>query len=817
MKPKTPKKKQTRPKKRARPTPVTAPKKRQRKLSFRQKAVRVLIPLSILGVLSAYALFQVIDARVVARLNSLSTPKLPVIYSSPLDLTGLAKRLGDGSPQSLAILKSALLERRYSEVSGAPTRPGEFSLTPKTLFIFSRSYSNATGEVIPSRKEAITLGSPDSDSTSPRVSLEPQVISYIGSADVRASSFVPLGELPANIQHAVTSIEDERFYKHFGIDLISIARAAVRNLLAGRLVQGGSTLTQQLAKNLFLSPKRTISRKLLEVPTALSLERHLSKPQLLELYLNEVYLGQEGAVAIHGMPEAASSFYGKQIHDLTVDEAATLAGIIKAPSYYNPRRYPERARERRDLVLEKMHELGHISRSEYAVALKRPVKTVGQQEHRRLAPFYTSAVEAELSQTIDLDVAHATGLAVYTGLDLGMQRCAEQAVESGLASLEASHPKLTKDGRKPEAALVAIEPYSGLVKAWVGGRDFGTSQFNRVSQGVRQIGSTIKPFLYLSALDGSLNSYKVASPVSILEDKPMEVRQNGQKTWNPENYDHEFRGDVTLRYALEHSLNMPALYIAERIGLPALRRTLSLFKLAEQVQAVPALALGALDTNLLRLTAAYAALANSGMYIQPRLFVAALDSDGDRLSASTIFEERVAEESSTYVLTNILQGVIERGTGKGARSRGFDRPAAGKTGTSDNARDAWFMGFTPTLTAGVWVGYDDNSPLQLTGGAAAAPIWGEFMKCSAPYFGNADFIPPRGVSFVDVDVKSGGLATNDCPRENATREVFVTGTEPRRPCSLHSEGGAERGEGGDLYQPDGATREGGFWNRIFGG
>lgn len=259
--------------------------------------------------------FQVIDGRVVARLNSLSTPKLPVIYSSSLDVTGLARRLGDGSPQNLTLLKSALAERRYSEVSGTPSRPGEFAINPKTLHVFSRSYTNAAGELVSSRKESIPLTPGLDDAEAPRVWLEPQVISYIGSADVRASSFVPLANLPPNVQHAVTSIEDERFYKHFGIDLVSIARAATRNILAGRLLQGGSTLTQQLAKNLFLSPKRTISRKLLEIPTALSLERHLSKPQLLELYLNEVYLGQEGAVAIHGMPEAASSFFGKKIED----------------------------------------------------------------------------------------------------------------------------------------------------------------------------------------------------------------------------------------------------------------------------------------------------------------------------------------------------------------------------------------------------------------------------------------------------------------------------------------------------------------------
>jgi penicillin-binding protein 1B len=698
-----------------------------------------------------------------------------------------------------------LLERRYTEVTSAPSRPGEFSLSEQSLNIFARAYVNHSGVTVAARKERISFGSAAGEAKP--VWLEPQVVSYIGSADTRASSYLPIAAIPQIIQHAVLAIEDERFYKHFGVDPISIARATLRNLRALRLVEGGSTLTQQLAKNLFLSPKKTFTRKLQEVPTALALERHLSKEQLLELYLNEVYLGQEGAVAIHGMPEAASTFFGKKLEDLRVDEAATLAGIIKAPSYFNPRRSAERALERRNIVLHKMRELGFISESELNMALARPIKTVARQEHRRLAPFYSAALEAELSQVIDLDTAAGSGLAVYTGLDMAMQRCAEHATQTGLATLEKAQPRLAKDGRRLEAALLAIEPYSGLVKAWVGGRDFSESQFNRVSQANRQIGSTIKPFLYLTALDGSLNSYKVATAASVVEDRPMEIKTKGQRSWSPENFDGEFRGDVTVRYALENSLNMAALYIAERVGISAVKRTTTNFKIAPDIQALPSLALGALDSNLLRITAAYAALANGGVLVNPRMYIAALDGENLRLSSQKVNETRVADENATYVLTSILEGVLERGTGRGARSKGFTRPAAGKTGTSDNARDAWFIGFTPNLTAGVWVGFDDNSPLNLTGGAIAAPIWGEFMACSAPYLQEVSFLPPRGVNFVAIDGASGGVATEACPEGQVVREVFVRGTEPKRGCSLHSEG--ERIEG------DGSPDKGGFWSSLF--
>jgi penicillin-binding protein 1B len=805
-KPQKPVRRTKKPRKTSAPRVRKTPAKKPLALNLRRVATFALV----LILLSVFALWASIDRKVLNRLNTINNPRLPVIYSAPFDLAGFISRLGGYSARNAASARLNLTERRYSEVPTQPTRPGEFSLNESALTVYARAYTDSNGELISARKESIPWR--DNTDTAKRLLIEPQVISYIGAAEARASSFVALASIPALIQNAVIAVEDERFYKHFGLDLKSIFRALARNIMALRLVEGGSTLTQQLAKNLFLSPKRSFSRKLLEVPTALSIERHLSKPQILELYLNEVYLGQEGSVAIHGMPEAASAFFGKKLEDLKVDEAATLAGIIKAPSVYNPRRFPDRAKERRDTVLSKMREHGYITEAEFLTARARPIATVPRQEHRRLAPFFTAALESELSNVIDLDTAAHSGLAVYTGVDLGLQRCAEEALEQGLKNLEASHPKLTKEDRRLEAALVSVEPYSGLVKAWVGGRDFSSSQFNRVIQATRQAGSTIKPFLYLTALDGSLNSYKVATAVSIVEDKPMEFKIKGQKAWNPENYDHDYRGDVTVRYALENSLNMPALYIAERVGLQALKRTINLFELSsDSFNAVPSLALGALDTNLLRLTGAYGAIANGGLYVKPRLYSSALDGENERLSVPRISERRVADEAATFVLTDILKGVLDSGTGKEARSKGFDRPAAGKTGTSDHARDAWFIGFTPTISTGVWVGFDDNSQMNLTGGAAAAPIWGAFMQCAETYTANRSFIPPPDIALVQVDADSGVTATDNCPRERVVKEVFVRGTEPNKTCPLHP-GAAKDSQLQD--DADSAHKNGGFWSRF---
>jgi penicillin-binding protein 1B len=760
------------------------PRKSPKPKRQRRRVRTLLFPAIILAAALLYAAWSSVDRKVTTRLNSIHNPRLPVILSAPFDLSGFISRLAGYSPKAAASARAALSERRYSEVSGSPSRPGDFSISDTSITVFARAFTDQIGQSVPARKESLSWR--DTDGMPRRFVIEPQIISYIGSADSRASSYVQLSSIPASVQNAVLSIEDERFYKHFGLDPYSIARATVRNIMALRFAEGGSTLTQQLAKNLFLSPKKTFTRKLLEVPTALSIERHLSKQEILELYLNEVYLGQEGSIAIHGMPEAASAFFGKNLADLRLEEAATLAGMIKAPSLFNPRRFPDRARDRRDTVLRKMLENEKITETELTLAKSKPIKTVTQQEHRRLAPFFTAELESKLSETLDLEHAARSGLAVYTSLDLSLQRCAEQAVARGTAEIEKVNPNLSRQDSRLESTLVAIEPYSGLIKAWVGGRDFSESQFNRVTQSTRQIGSTIKPFLYLTALDGSLNSYKVATGASIVEDKPMEFKTKGQKAWAPENFDHDYRGDVTVRYALENSLNMPALYIAERVGIPAVKRALQGFEIsAKDFSSVPSLALGALDTNLLRLTSAYGALANGGIFVEPRLYSVALDGDNERLSSAKIREKRVADEAATFVLTNILQGVIERGTGKGARAKGFTAPAAGKTGTSDSSRDAWFVGFTPTLVAGVWVGLDNNSPTKLTGGGAAAPIWGDFMACAAPFLSTPQFIPPREIQTVAIDQDSGLKATDSCPTSRVVNEVFVSGTEPEHLCLNH--------------------------------
>jgi 1A family penicillin-binding protein len=779
---------------------------------FREHPWKTASALFALGFVVFITCFFIIDRRVAARLAGQGADKSSVVYADSVEIVAR-------SSFNKKALLSHLSRRRYFEVEKLPDKPGEYSIKDGFLHVVTRPFQTARGKEVPSITARLHLeeGSllitehPGTRS----FFLEPVVIAPFGGGPLEARTYRTLDEIPKIIADAVLATEDQRFYYHFGIDPLGILRAVASNIKAGKLVEGGSTLTQQLAKNILLSPKKTLSRKIQEAFAALSLELRLSKDEILEKYLNEVYFAQSGSTAIHGVGEATHVFFGKNLSDITLAEAALLAGMVQAPSAYSPRRHPSRAKKRRDIVLSKMRSGDVITKDEYETALKEPIKLAQSKNRTRTAPFFVAAVENSLAEDEGIQAAPYSGVDVYTGLDIELQTCAEQAIEKNLARLEKGYPSLARKrsgNKRLEQALVAIETYSGEIKAWVGGRDFSTNQFDHIAMGKRQIGSTIKPFLYLTALDGSLNDYKVASPVSILSDEPTRITIFGNKGWTPQNYDHKYRGDVTLRYALEKSLNVPAVYVAQRVGIPALVRTLSLFHLAEEIPHVPALALGALDTTLLRLTAAYSALSNGGVFIKPKLYKTALEQNKSILAQTSQQEERLVGEGSAFVLTDMLRGVVERGTAHGVRRLGFEHPAAGKTGTSDNNRDAWFVGYTPNLAIGVWTGFDDNSKTGLTGGQASAPVWAEFMKCAEPFIPQLDFIQPPSVTSVKVDTRCNGIATKSTPRDVQVSELFVRGSEPQEPCVEQTPVKQPFLD----YRNDMPRRRRGLWDRLFG-
>jgi len=540
---------------------------------------------------------------------------------------------------------------------------------------------------------------------------------------------------------------------------------------------------------LYFSQERTISRKILEVFVAVLLETAFSKNDILEFYLNEIFLGQEGNVAIHGFGEASLSFFGKDVSELTLAEAALLAGLAKAPSSYSPRNNPERAITRRNVVLQRMYELNKITATELKQAKAITFSLSPARRQRRTAPYFVDYIRANLLDYYDDRYLPNKPLHIYTSIDTQYQLCANKAVSAGLTEIENSRPKLKKHKSSLQAALIAVTPADANIIAWVGGRNYQKNQFDRVSQAKRQPGSSFKPFVHLTALDNLLNQYRTARTTSLLEDEPIVLKIPGSTNWEPQNYDHKFRGEVTLREALVHSLNVPTVNLAIKVGIDSIARTGELFGFGSNLPRVPSLALGAGEVSPLSMARAYNAIANGGMLTDLLPIIAVSNAQDDSIvSKPRANSHRAASEAATFVLTDILRSAIDRGTGQTVRRLGFTNPAAGKTGTTNDSRDSWFVGFTPRLLAVVWVGFDDNSEHGLTGASGAAPIWTKFMKCVEDMEPKIDFVPPPGVVYRDIDISTGLLATSSCPRDLVTREIFVSGYEPITDCTAHSGG-----------------------------
>jgi len=765
--------------------PDTRPRAEQRRgfFSFLWKILPLMLITAVVGFVVIIAGSLRIREVVVTKLNALALSSVSTVLSAPYSL-------GVESDIEKSYLLPRLKRLGYRESSATPALPGEFFQTSTSMLIFLRGAQLPGGRSSP--EQLITMALQENrliSITGPNgralesIILEPEVISLLGNSATRASTPFPLSQIPQNLIDAVVAIEDERFYSHLGLDFIAIARAIIVNLRAGAYLQGGSTITQQLAKNLFLTSDRTLKRKLYEALAAPLLETAYSKEQILELYLNEIFLGQEGNVALHGFGEASSSFFAKDLRDISLGEAALLAGLVKAPSKYSPRAHMDRAVERQHIVLEKMLELDFIDEAALASAKTEVIAIQPAQRAKRVAPYFVDYVRRTLETEVTLSGLTERNVRVFTGIDRQYQQCAEQAVDQGIDELIKRHPRLKKRVKQLQAALVSVVPHSGEIRAWVGGTEYGLNQFDRVSQAKRQPGSAFKPFVFLTALDKNLNSYRVARTTSTLEDEPVTFNIPGSGSWSPQNYDKKYRGEVTLREALTHSLNVPTVNLTQKIGVEAVARTAELFGFGTNLPRVPALALGAGEVSPLDLARAYTVLANGGMLIKLRPILSVGEAESpDSLFRENYQEQEVASKPAVFVLTDMLRSVVESGTANSIRRAGFTGPAAGKTGTTNGMRDAWFAGFTPSLLAVVWVGFDDNTPLGLTGGASAAPIWAEYMKCVSSMEPQLDFVAPEGVVYRQIDGYSGRLADNTC-RERAINEVFVAGTEPVTTCS----------------------------------
>ncbi len=615
------------------------------------------------------------------------------------------------------------------------------------------------------------------------LALEPEPLAGLYDRVWEERRVVPLEAIPPRLVAAVLAIEDARFYEHGAIDWRGIGRALVRNVGAGRVVEGGSTLTQQLMKNFFLSEERTLRRKAVELVMAVVAERRYTKPQILQLYLNEIYLGQSGAKGVFGVSEAAQFYFGKELGDLTTAEMALLAGMIRAPNGYSPYRNLDRARARRDLVLAAMVEHGAIDAAEAAAARAEPVVLRPPAPDRNDAPYFVDFVRRELQTSYPADALTGEGLRIFTALDPVLQTIAATTLRDGLAALERQYPQLA--GREPEqqlqGALVALHPATGEIKAMVGGRDYAVSQFNRASDAARQPGSVFKPIVYFAALDPAGGPSHL-SPASRVQDEPFSWNYDGQ-VWTPENYEGRYFGDVTVRRALEMSLNAATARVAFEVGLPRIRDTAEQLGVSGPLPTVPSMVLGSLEMTPLAVAETYAVLASQGQRTPARAVKQVADEHDQLLEGRPLAIASVVSPQVSYLVTHLLEGVVEHGTGRGVRMAGFTAPAAGKTGTTNDYGDAWFVGYTPDVVAVVWVGFDRRESLGLSGARAALPIWTEFMKRATANVPPRAFEEPDGVTLVEIDPASGLRATPDCPQRMI--EAFLDADAPTMDCPLH--------------------------------
>ncbi len=631
--------------------------------------------------------------------------------------------------------------------------------------------------------------------------LEPHLVTALFEGEQRTKrQLVQFSDIPPLMVNAVIAIEDRRFFQHSGVNFYRLAEATLIDLKSGAKNQGGSTITMQISRGFFLSPEKRIKRKLTEMLIATELEQKFTKQQIFEFYANQVYMGQRGSFSINGFGEAARAYFNKDLKAVTLPEAAMLAGIIQSPNYFNPYKRPERVMERRNLVLESMVETGAITRAQCDDAKATPLKLAPPNVEASDAPYFVDLVKDQLQSKFAENELNDQGYRIYTTIDPDLQHAAAEAVQVGMKIVDEQVTKQRTRKKKigtgknaktetevipgptPQVALVAMDPHTGDVLALVGGRNYGFSQLDH-AVAKRPTGSIFKPFVYAAAVNSAIvdpppNPDQTITPASTVDDSPTTFAF-GDQIYEPRNYKNEYHGQVTLRYALQMSLNNATVKLAETIGYDKVA------DLARQagitsVKPTPAMALGAYDATPLEMAGAYTVFANSGTKIDPILVRSVRAANGDvvqdyRNESKPVLDPRVA-----YVMTSLMEAVINNGTGNTVRARGFTAPAAGKTGTS---HDAWFAGYTTNLLCIVWVGYDDYSDLKLAGSATAAPIWAEFMKRAVAmqeYKDPGQFIQPTGVVDVRLDKVTNRIATPACPDDYTV--AFIAGTEPHDDC-----------------------------------
>jgi penicillin-binding protein 1B len=761
-------------------------------------AVFIVLGTLVLGVFAFYYIRyqKIIDARMRGPLFETSAQ----IYAAP-------KMVQLGEKTSIEELTTELRRAGYTEHGkGGEQHLGSYKLLEHGVEVQPgpESYHSPDGAVVRFAggkiERIVGMGAANGKDLD-AYELEPELLTaFAGGPDRAKRRLVTYQEIPKVLVQAVTSIEDRRFFQHSGVNYFRFIEAALIDLREGSRAQGGSTLTMQIARGFFLTAVKSgwagIRRKMTEMLIAVELEQRFSKEQIFAMYANYVPMGQRGSYGINGLAEASRAYFNKDIKDLTLPEAALLAGIIQRPSYLSPYRHPERVLERRNLVLDTMVDTGAIGKDEAERAKATPLKLAPPNVEASDAPYYVDLVRETLLARYSERELNQSQYRIYTTLDIDLQKAAAEAVDQGIHSVDAQLLKLRtrkiktgkgKDaktetrviqGPMPQVALVAIDPHNGNVVALVGGRNYGVSQLNH-AVAKRPTGSIFKPFVYAAAVNTAVTG---ANPVltesSMLDDSPTTFNF-GDQIYEPRNYKEEYHGNVTARYALAMSLNNATVKLAEQVGydhVAELARAAGI----TSVQPTPAMALGAYAATPLDMAGAYTVFANGGSRVSPLTVRSLRDAKGNVIDDFEPTKKDVLDPRVAYVMTNMMEGVMNNGFGYATRQAGFMAPAAGKTGTS---HDAWFAGYTTNLICIVWVGMDDYSDLKISGALAAAPIWAAFMKRAQQvpeYHDMKPFPVPPGVVMVSLDKNTNRIATPSCPDDYTA--AFVAGTEPRDTC-----------------------------------
>lgn len=745
------------------------------KPSWKRRLFTTLLKLSLVLVVIAGIGLVYLDQQVRHKFEGKRWALPAKVYARPLELY-------PGRELSASDFKAELAGLGYRSVSRAQ-RPGTVHWQGQRAVLVTRSFNFPDGAE-PSRVLRLSFGNghlqqmtDGAGKVEPLVRLEPIVIGGIYPQNHEDRDLVKIGDVPAYLPKALVSVEDRHFYEHHGVSLRGISRAMVVNIKAGRFVQGGSTLTQQLIKNFYLTSERTLARKLMEIPMAMLLELHYSKDEILQAYLNEVYLGQSGSRAIHGFGLAARYYFGSPISEIDLAQAATLAGLVRGPSYYDPRRYPERALNRRNLVLRLMRDQNYISETQYAKAKAEPLGVVAAKSVQKGAyPAYLDLVRRQLREEYKPEDLSSEGLRIFTALDPLAQKHAYDAVSSTLNKL---HHRYGKRAAKLQSAMVVTDPQTGEIMAIVGGRHTRFRGFNRALDSRRSVGSTIKPFVYLTALE---NGYTLASHI---KDEPFKLKLPNGDVWSPNNFERKSFGEVPLHYALAHSLNIATARLGLEVGVKKVIDMVHRAGMERDLKPYPSELLGAQGMSPLEVAQIYQTLAANGFKMPLRAIRSVTDADGKELSRYSFDVKQTISPDLVHLIQYAMQEVVREGTGRYAYSvLPNDLNISGKTGTSNDQRDSWFSGFTGNRLAIVWVGRDDNAHLPFTGAGGALRVWTDFMRRDYPQPFMATH--PQNINYVWIDDESGKRSAEDC--EGARQIPFIRGTAPTENASCVSTG-----------------------------